>query len=505
MTSSQQRARYCYLALSIWIFFLMAATYKYLGSNDTATSNSINNNYKLSINNQNSISRDFSRNSNFRNKRIFSVCNDPENINYGSEGLLTSSQWQLKEVIVLIRHGDRGPLAHIRNISAINCGLNPKTSSNILLTQYKNFINEITQSGHLPWSQTGPFHGFPLLPSSDSQCHLAQLTYIGVAQLLNIGRMLSNVYIKKLQLENSTTANVDDILVYSTKYRRTFQSGLAFLYGFLPPELLTKVQIKESDSVTFCFTDCACPAADHYSRLVQEESNENLESHPAVLNLVREAASIMYEVPEKSLFKNPTILKDSLLTYICHDSTLPCIIENQNFLRCIKTDQVASLFTYIDWENQQHTKNVFLKRSCLLKAYGLIRNIVTQMLKHVSDSKPKFVLYSGHDWALQYLCTALGVKQMNDVTQYASRLIFEIYKDVSNTQTDTSYGVVSSYMFRFLANGRDVTKDLSFCKDNLLKLGYNIYGCKIEAIVRFLHDDYFSSLNVTNFKDACRL
>lgn len=90
MTSSQQRARYCYLALSIWIFFLMAATYKYLGSNDTATSNSINNNYKLSINNQNSISRDFSRNSNFRNKRIFSVCNDPENINYGSEGAIVS-------------------------------------------------------------------------------------------------------------------------------------------------------------------------------------------------------------------------------------------------------------------------------------------------------------------------------------------------------------------------------------------------------------------------------
>lgn len=56
--------------------------------------------------------------------------------------------------------------------------------------------------------------------------------------------------------------------------------------------------------------------------------------------------------------------------------------------------------------------------------------------------------------------------------------------------------------FRLLANGKDVTKQINFCKE-LVELDTKISLCKFEDIVRFIHDDYFSKMNVTNFKDAC--
>lgn len=37
-------------------------------------------------------------------------------------GILQSKTWVLTGLIMLIRHGDRGPLQHVRNISAVNCG-----------------------------------------------------------------------------------------------------------------------------------------------------------------------------------------------------------------------------------------------------------------------------------------------------------------------------------------------------------------------------------------------
>lgn len=279
---------------------------------------------------------------------------------------------------------------------------------------------------------------------------------------------------------------------------------MAFLYGVLPPELLTKITFKESNSVTFCFDDCACPAADHFTESLYKEAEARLQTHPAVLDLVEESAKIIYEVPEKSLFLNPWILRDSLLMYICHDTPLPCLElkDPESSIKCIKPDQVSSLLTYHDWEvQQQQTKSNYLKDARTLKAYGLVRNIVKQMLKYISEEKPKFLLYSGHDWTLQFLTTALGIKETQDITQYASRLVFEVYKN-----GDEDGHQVTDFMFRFLINGRDVTKELPFCNGGgLLKLGYFMYGCKIESIVRYVHDDYFAGLNATNFKDACHL
>lgn len=75
-------------------------------------------------------------------------------------------------------------------------------------------------------------------------------------------------------------------------------------------------------------------------------------------------------------------------------------------------------------------------------------------------------------------------------------MIFEIYQKYSNSSDG------NEIYFRLLSNGKDMTKHISFCK-NIISLDKLVNLCKIEDIVRFLHDDYFTSINVTNYKEAC--
>lgn len=219
----------------------------------------------------------------------------------------------------------------------------------------------------------------------------------------------------------------------------------------------------------------------------------------------------MFELPDQMQTCEPNTLRDALLTYVCHGASLPCTdLEAQR--TCVKSDHVTGLFAYTDWESKQVAKSSSRNKYGLLKAYGMLRGIVTFMLRIISEARPKVVLYSGHDKTLEYLATALGL--VSDVaTYYASRLVIEVYK--INPRNDNR--LASDFYFRVVANGRDLTSRIPFCRNA------NTYGddgqagggggggggrkgiklCPIENIVRQLHDDYFVPFNATNFKDAC--
>lgn len=190
--------------------------------------------------------------------------------------------FKLDSIIVLLRHGDRGPLTHVgsRNVSHINCSSdNPeihnlfKFSTDTLpkLPGYSQFI--------------GPFHTFPKVPPG-SQCSLGQLTQLGFSQLYVLGKMIRSTYKTTLFNQNyfnfnnnynnfATSSAMKDlsesmpikVISYSTRYRRTFQSLLAFLYGLVGPKYLTQsTSIRESQSITFCFNDCTCRAVDRLKK-----------------------------------------------------------------------------------------------------------------------------------------------------------------------------------------------------------------------------------------------
>lgn len=166
--------------------------------------------------------------------------------------------FKLEGLIILLRHGDRGPLTHIghRNISNISCAdVHPQYSE--LLNFAKDSILKIP--GYFQF--IGPFHSFPMVPQTTA-CSLGQLTVTGVMQLLAVGKLVRKTYERSGIFGNETFPGLK-VTAYSTRYRRTFQSLFAFLYGFLGPhEMVPSVTITESQSTAFCFNHCSCSAAE---------------------------------------------------------------------------------------------------------------------------------------------------------------------------------------------------------------------------------------------------
>jgi hypothetical protein len=185
---------------------------------------------------------------------------------------------------------------------------------------------------------------------------------------------------------------------------------------------------------------------------------------------------------------------------------------------CIGKDHVISLFAYLEWSYRQEIKNVHNRKRGLLVAYGLIHNIVQNMIRMISENKPKFVIYSGHDKTLQALILAIGLTNYQHYNiQYASRMIFEVYRKRElrdEFKFTKRKAVAQDFYFRVVYNGEDVTNKLSFCKARQLVVmevqdvaddtkTHKTFLCPMEGIVRFIHDDYFAAFNASNFKDAC--
>lgn len=180
------------------------------------------------------------------------------------EGNLT-----LGGILIFIRHGDRGPLTHIRNISSVNCGgdFGGTTELETMYENYVNLVQNVSSYSRTAWAQfLGPFHGMPILPTNARDCKIGQLTTLGVLQLLKTGILLRNAYYHKLNLGNGTTYG-KDVIVYSTSYRRTVQSVVALLYAFFENDgfqNLVRISLQESQSYTFCNNECACPATEKF-------------------------------------------------------------------------------------------------------------------------------------------------------------------------------------------------------------------------------------------------
>ncbi|XP_041982361.1 uncharacterized protein LOC121735572 [Aricia agestis] len=622
--SFQHRAFYCYLGMSIWIFFLVTVVYKYMAVKEATVA--------LKVTQNNNVLK-----SDMKYRRLYlRACNPPENIVKGSEAMVDDETWLLQGVIVITRHGDRGPLTHLRDGDKLPCDTVPVSP---LLKSYEEFVLNASANGRAWWvAGPGPFHNFPSLPrAAATRCALGQLTARGVLQMLTVGNILREAYGEKLGLEHMDLTGKRDTggVSYSTRYRRTFQSLQALSWG----AARAAAAAREAHSTAYCFRHCACPAHHNLDRKISSQTKSRLESHPAIKDLINRLSKVLFESQE---YTDADIVRDALLAYMCHDIDLPCVrrqksskvaldkmkrfheaIPNRNLLDvdidtlnmeldyinnqldfnneigrkardiigkydkqktpldfdaqmerekllyyqqryidnadtyddvvivkknldadfnfpndardtdfdedykeptpevaedfCIKKDHIMSVFAYLEWSYKQEVKNTHNRRRGLLIAYGLIHNIVQNMIRMISENKPKFVVYSGHDKTLQALILALGLNSYQHYNiQYAARIIFEVYrkKELRDEFKFTKRkAVAQDFFFRVVYNGEDVTNKLSFCRNKQMETMempvldgskvYKTYLCPIENIVRFIHDDYFAGFNVSNYKDAC--
>lgn len=385
--------------------------------------------------------------------------------------------------------------------------------------------------------------------------------YRGISQLLHIGEIFHQVYAHPLGLlhkPQSTSSkstinstphaylNSDEVVVYTTRYRRTFQSAMALLYTFLPTEKWISLNIRESHSMSFCFSDCACPEVDELRKRSSKFVKTQLSQHSVVSAVVQWLGQLLLHHTSNGMTSAYDV-RDAVLALLCHDAPLPCkkskskdakspitisppttldlsdvintdqedtagnVIQGSDTMDreegesqsegCIENSHISALMSFTNWLSGKEARQKYYKRTGLLRAYGLIRHIVGYMLKMISGDRTKFVLYSGHDWTMQFLTAAFGIHTETTFIPYASRMAFEVYKSESHTE----------YYFRVIYNGRDVTQQIDFCEGGKsLRVSRDSRGnkadlCPIENIIRFIHDDYFGPLNATNFKDACTI
>lgn len=309
------------------------------------------------------------------------------------------------------------------------------------------------------------------------------------------------------------------------------------MFAFLPPERWSTLQIFESHSYTFCFSDCACQMADKLQKRLEKSRSAIMNQHPNMNAIIQEVGLTLLQNPSSTV--DPFEARDSILVFLCHN-TNPCykekfinepsatisngdqsdvinIDENlgtgQNDEEeknikpkedqlpvCIEDNHAESIMTFTRWLGAKYAMNRDKQLLGTLNAYGLLRHINSFMLKMISGDKVKMLLLSAHDRTIQNLAFALGLSLDTPFIPYASRLIFEVYKSETDTQ----------FYFRAVYNGIDVTNQISFCEGGKslrvsrgVRSGNKADLCPIENIIRFIHDDYFQPLNVTNFKDAC--
>lgn len=367
--------------------------------------------------------------------------------------------------------------------------------------------------------------------------------------------LLSKPLVPPIKSTTNTSQPVfinDEIIIYSTRYRRTFQSAMALLFAFVPTERWLSVAIRESHSLAFCFSDCACPQAIVLKNELNKQSISLFEKHPAISAVVQWVGTSLLENAPATAQMQPMEVRDAVLSLLCHNAPLPCkrkgLVQNEgtqitrpspqtttadpsDFINidqdetdnkpaeynnkvesadklegeiepggCIESNHISAIMAYTTWQAEMESKHKYNTHQGILRAYGLIRNIVSYMLKMVSGDKTKFVLYSGHDRTMQFLMAALGIEQTEQYfIPYAARMAFEVYKSEKDTE----------YYFRLVYNGVDVTREIDVCEGGKsLRVSRDSRGnkadlCPMENIIRFIHDDYFAPLNATNFKDAC--
>lgn len=382
-------------------------------------------------------------------------------------------------------------------MSTINCG--HRSYGTQIYKRYVADILNASRTSHYV-NTVGPFVRYPLLPNP-ARCGTSQLTPQGVLQHIQLGTVLRQVYLTQFSLIGDQV-QPEDVIVYSTKYRRTFQSLLAFLYAFLPDFTASKVRVQEGKGISFCGSDCQCERTEYFDQKYEQERRDYRRSHPGIVELVRRLGPLVRPSYSHDEIVNPLVMRDALLTYVCHGAALPCVDG-----RCVKPEDVTSLVSYEEWEGRQKRTSA-QRKAAKLRSYGLLKSIMVALDSMMGTGKPRVVIYSGHDKTIKYLLDSLAVSNYQ-LPHYASRLVLELYQNYSVTPSEQP---TQPYFFRFVYNGKDITKSVPFCqsvtvkqlRSGSVKRG-TISLCNVNKLQDYIKPEfYFKEFGAGSFQEACR-
>nr|XP_057936750.1 2-phosphoxylose phosphatase 1 isoform X1 [Doryrhamphus excisus] len=440
----------------------------------------------------------------------FSYCNSPNRTEQAWEGH-SPADYTLLSVQIMIRHGDRYPLYSIPRTKrpAINCTLSiSRNPSHPLLSA---FISHMAQGGRGHWESS--LASIPRLPNH-SACEMGELTQTGVVQHLRNGQLLRQAY----QRHHLVPANWSprQVWVETTGKSRTLQSGLAFLYGYLPEFNWKKLTVRHQWSTLFCGSACDCPARNRY---LEEEQRRQYRLRVADTELERTYVDMARTlgVPTRTLrAANPI---DSLLCHLCHGLSFPCMsMEDGSVGGCLTVAQFAVIRRQqLDDEAHRRRAGIYRKYA-ILAMYPYLNRTASRMervAKAAAGRQPPrarddvFTLSSAHDVTMAPLLSALGLEKAR-FPPFAARLVFELWKSPSVAQGEQKKRQTKGeriktrdggFFIRLLYNGEDVTFHTTFCsslsRHNIQPL------CPLKNFLSFVRKDMFSVVNSMSYQEAC--
>ncbi|XP_068174294.1 2-phosphoxylose phosphatase 1 isoform X2 [Antennarius striatus] len=428
----------------------------------------------------------------------YGYCNTPNHTEQAWEGH-SPADYKLLSVQVMIRHGDRYPLYFIPKTKrpAINCTLSTsKSPSHPLL---KTFIGHMRQGGRGHWDST--LSSIPRVPNH-SACETGELTQTGVVQHLRNGQLLHHAYKRRSFLSSDWSPR--QVWVETTSKARTLQSGLAFLYGFLPQFDWSKLTVRHQWSTLFCGSECDCPARGKY--LEEEQKRQyRLRVSDAELEKTYAQMAKTLGVPTRQLrAANPV---DSLLCHLCHNISFPCVAAGDGGPKdCLKTDQFAVIRRQQLDDEADRRKAGLYRKYAVLAMHPYLNQTANRMERVARDGEAAFSVSSAHDVTVAPLLSALGLEEAR-FPRFAARIVFEMWKSPPATQKQVrkrggnAKAKDGQLFVRVLYDGEDVTFHTPFCRPRGRQNAPPL--CPLNNFLSFVRRDMFSVVNATSYKEAC--
>lgn len=337
----------------------------------------------------------------------------------------------------------------------------------------------------------------------------------GVVQHLRNGQLLHNAYKHHSLLPSNWSPR--QVWVETTGKSRTLQSGLAFLYGFLPNFDWTKLSINHQWSTLFCGSTCDCPAKNRY---LEDEQRRQYQLRLANDNLDRTYADMARTlgIPTRQLrAANPI---DSLLCHLCHGLSFPCVPPGDSGTGGCLTMAQFAIIRQQQLDDEVDRRRVGLYRKyAILAMYPYLNRTAAKMERVAKASEsgrqPRvggeevFTLSSAHDVTMAPLLSALGLENAR-FPRFAARIVFELWKSPTVIQGqaknrakngEKSKSRDRDFFLRVLYNGGDVTFHTAFCRSHDRYMNQPL--CPLGNFLTFVRRDMFSAVNATSYKEAC--
>ncbi|XP_068440215.1 2-phosphoxylose phosphatase 1 isoform X2 [Clinocottus analis] len=448
----------------------------------------------------------------------YSYCNTPNRTEQAWEGH-SPADYTLLSVQVMIRHGDRYPLYYIPKTKrpAIDCTLSTsRKPSHPLLNA---FIRHMGQGASGHWE--APLGSVPRLPNH-SACETGELTQTGVVQHLRNGQLLREAYKRHRLLPADWSPR--QVWAETTGKSRTLQSGLAFLYGFLPDFDWARVTARHQWSTLFCGGACDCPARNRHLEEEQRRQYRLRVSDTELEKTYADMARTLGLLTRQLRAANPI---DSLLCHLCHGIAFPCATGGggSGGSGCLTMAQFAVIRRQqLDDEADRRRAGLYRKYA-VLAMHPYLNRTAAKMERVARDNEAGrqsrraggeevFSLSSAHDVTVAPLLSALGLEGAR-FPRFAARVVFELWKSPPAPQlprppapqkkkagkAEKSKAKDGELFVRVLYNGEDVTFHTSFCRAHDRHAGRPL--CPLSNFLSFVRRDMFAVVNATSYQEAC--